>query len=192
VRAIAEAEIALAEEHGFRERLAESRAFIRLATIELVPTEQEVAELEAAAAAITYGYFRIVKSAALAQLYLRVGRPDRAHVMLDSELARVERSGERFQEAELYRLKAKAILIRDTSAVAETETCFRKAIEIAKDQSAKWWELRATVDLARLLRDTNRRDEARGMLSEIYDWFTEGFDTADLRDAKTLLDELNQ
>ena len=80
--------------------------------------------------------------------------------------------------------------MRDSSAAGEAETCFRKAIEIAKSQSAKWWELRATVSLARLLRDAGRRDEARAMLAEVYNWFTEGFDTTDLKDAKTLLDEL--
>jgi predicted ATPase len=62
---------------------------------------------------------------------------------------------------------------------------------VARAQEAKWWELRASVSLARLLRDTNRRDEARTMLGEIYNWFSEGFDTADLKDAKALLDELS-
>jgi predicted ATPase len=66
----------------------------------------------------------------------------------------------------------------------------RHAIELARNQGAKLWEIRATTSLARLLRDTNRRDEARSMLAEIYNWFTEGFDTADLKDARALLDEL--
>jgi predicted ATPase len=73
----------------------------------------------------------------------------------------------------------------------QAEQSFRTAIEIARRQKAKSWELRATTSLARLLRDTNRRDEARAMLSEIYNWFTEGFDTADLKDAKALLDDLS-
>jgi predicted ATPase len=63
---------------------------------------------------------------------------------------------------------------------------------MARSRSAKSWELRATTSLARLLRDTGRRDEARAMLAEIYNWFTEGFDTADLKDAKALLDELGE
>jgi predicted ATPase len=63
-------------------------------------------------------------------------------------------------------------------------------LEVARLQEAKWWELRATMSLARLLTEQGRRDEARAMLSEIYNWFTEGFDTADLKDAKALLDEL--
>jgi len=80
--------------------------------------------------------------------------------------------------------------MRDSSATAEVEACLRKAIEIASGQS-KWWELRATTSLARLLRDRDSCDEARLMLAEIYNWFTEGFDTADLKDAKALLDELS-
>jgi predicted ATPase len=73
---------------------------------------------------------------------------------------------------------------------AVMRACFRTAIEVVRRQKAKSWELRATTSLARLLRDTNRREEAHAMLSEIYGWFTEGFDTADLKDAKALLDEL--
>ena len=68
---------------------------------------------------------------------------------------------------------------------------FREAIRSRSTMGAKAWELRATMSLARLLRDTGRRDEARTMLADIYNWFTEGFDTADLKDAKALLDELS-
>ena len=74
----------------------------------------------------------------------------------------------------------------------ESERCFRAAMEIARKQDAKLWELRATTSLARLFADHGKRDEARGMLSDIYNWFTEGFDTADLKDAKALLDELGR
>jgi predicted ATPase len=72
----------------------------------------------------------------------------------------------------------------------EAAHCFEDAIELARQQSAKSWELRATNSFARLLAKQGRRNEARTMLAEIYNWFTEGFDTADLKDAKTLLDEL--
>jgi len=81
--------------------------------------------------------------------------------------------------------------MRDSSMIAQAEECFRKGIGMARSRSAKSWELRATTSLARLLRDTGRRDEARAMLEEIYGWFTEGFDTADLKDAKALLEELS-
>ena len=83
------------------------------------------------------------------------------------------------------------MLAQNPSDVAEAEQCFRTAIEIAQRQSARSEELRATTSLARLLAGQDRRDEARTMLADIYDWFTEGFDTADLRDAKALLDELS-
>jgi len=75
--------------------------------------------------------------------------------------------------------------------VDEAERAFRTAIEIADQQAARSWELRATASLARLLAKQDRRDEARTMLAEIYNWFTEGFDTADLKDARALLEELN-
>ena len=75
------------------------------------------------------------------------------------------------------------------NALADAD--FREAISLAQKMGAKAWELHATTSLARLLRDNNRRDEARAMLAEIYGWFSEGSDTADLKDAKALLDELN-
>ena len=94
-------------------------------------------------------------------------------------------------EAEVHRLKGELLLAQDTSNVSHAEQTFRIAIEIARKQSAKSWELRATTSLARLLDQQGKRDEARAMLAEIYNWFTEGFDTADLKDAKALLDELS-
>jgi predicted ATPase len=107
----------------------------------------------------------------------------------------VEKTGERRDEAEVHRLRGVLTLRRKTSrlkidSALEAEQYFRKSIEVARHQGAKSWELRAATSLARLLRDTNRRDEARARLAEIYNWFTEGFDTADLKDAGTLLEEL--
>jgi predicted ATPase len=75
--------------------------------------------------------------------------------------------------------------------MAEARTCFDRAIELAREQTAKSWELLATTSLARLLQKQGRRSEVREMLAEIYNWFTEGFDTADLKNAKALLDELS-
>ena len=83
------------------------------------------------------------------------------------------------------------MLAQNPSNAADVELCFRTAIEIARGQSARSEELRATTSLARLLATQGRRDEARAMLAEIYGWFTEGFDTADLKDAKALLDQLS-
>jgi hypothetical protein len=75
--------------------------------------------------------------------------------------------------------------------IAEAESCFERAIEIARKQKAKSFELRATVSLTRLMASQGHRDEARTLLADIYNWFTEGFDTADLQDARSLLDELS-
>jgi predicted ATPase len=91
----------------------------------------------------------------------------------------------------MHRLKGELLLRQDHSKAAEAQSCFQRAVEIARNQNAKSWELRASTSLARLLAKQGRRDEARTMLAEIYGWFTEGFDTADLIDAKALLDELN-
>jgi predicted ATPase len=82
-------------------------------------------------------------------------------------------------------------LRQDESSALEAQRCFQRAIAIARKQSAKSWELRATTSLARLLAKQGHRDDAGAVLAEIYNWFTEGFDTADLKDAKALLDELN-
>jgi predicted ATPase len=89
----------------------------------------------------------------------------------------------------MYLLKGR--VFESKSNWAEAENSFRTSIEIARRQSAKSLELRATTSLARLLAKQGRRDEARAMLAEIYGWFTEGFDTADLKDAKALLEELS-
>jgi tetratricopeptide (TPR) repeat protein len=189
MRVLAEACIALAEEHGFNERLAEGRWFREWALSELGPTEQGVTELAASVAGIS-GFPRLIMSSALAELYMHVGRADQALVSLDEEIARIEQFGAHLQEPELYGLKGEAMLMRDCSGTTEAEACFRKAVEVARAQSARWWELRATISLARLLAKQGKRDEARAMLAEIYNWFTEGFDTADLKDAKALLEQL--
>jgi adenylate cyclase len=92
----------------------------------------------------------------------------------------------------MHRLKGDLLLRRDDSnGVLESQRCFERAIEIARGHGGKSLELRATMSLARLLARQGRGDEARTMLGEIYGWFTEGFDTADLKDAKALLDELS-
>jgi len=106
-------------------------------------------------------------------------------------LERVSKTGERIWEAELYRIKGELLLIENAENQDLAEQCFRDAIEIAHRQKARSWELRATTSLARLLASQGHRDEARTMLAAIYNWFTDGFDTADLIDAKTLLDQLS-
>jgi predicted ATPase len=128
---------------------------------------------------------------ALADAYLAGGRYAEGIAAVDEGMAEVERTGLRSHEAELCRLKGELLLKEDESNHAKAQACFERAIEIARRQSAKSWELRATISLARLLVPLGRRDEARTMLAEIYDWFTEGFDTCDLQEAKQLLNELD-
>jgi len=110
--------------------------------------------------------------------------------LMEAQTAADERE-ERQSEAEVHRLKGELLLMHCNSNEMEAQRCFERAIEVARRQRAKSWELRATTSLARLLAKQGRRDEARAMLAHIYKWFTEGFDTADLIDAKTLLDELS-
>jgi len=122
----------------------------------------------------------------------RLGRRHEGLSTITEGIAPIAETGERMAEAELHRVKGDLLIMRHPADHAEAERCFEAAIEIARRQKAKFWELRATTSLARLLKSQGKAEEAREMLAEIYNWFTEGFDTADLKDAKTLLDELNR
>jgi len=107
----------------------------------------------------------------------------------------VDKTGERYYEAELYRLKGQLTLQSKvpgpkSKVEKEAEECFLKAIEIARQQQAKSLELRAVMSLSRLWQQQGKKKQARQMLAEIYGWFTEGFDTKDLQEAKALLEEL--
>lgn len=125
-----------------------------------------------------------------AEIRWQLGQLDGALADLDYELNHCEQQNERFPIAELHRLRGEILLTQSADNRGEAERCYRKAVEIAQQQAAKSWELRAACSLARLLSDTNRRDEARSLLAAVYDWFTEGFRTQDLIDARSLLDEL--
>ena len=116
------------------------------------------------------------------------GQVAEAVAQLDEALQIVERTGEGWFAAELNRHKGELLLRQGHSETAEE--LYRKALSIAEQQEAKLWELRAAVSFARLRRDQGRRAEARNLLASVYGWFTEGFATPDLKDAKALLDEL--
>jgi len=109
--------------------------------------------------------------------------------VLAEALAQVGETDERYYEAEILRLKGVLLLMQGHEA--EAEASFHRAIEVARRQQAKSWELRATVSLCRLWQQQGRMDKARQMLAEIYGWFTEGFDTLDLKEARALLEELS-
>jgi tetratricopeptide (TPR) repeat protein len=126
----------------------------------------------------------------LAESFGKNAQPEEGLAALAEALREAERSGQRIYLAGLYGIQGELILLRNPSDEGEAERSFRIAIDIARRQSARFYELRATVSLGRLLKRQGKADEARGMLADIYNWFTEGFDTADLKDAKALLDEL--
>jgi class 3 adenylate cyclase/predicted ATPase len=140
-------------------------------------------------ASTRYALFRPMFGSMLAEACASVGQIDEALSAVDKVLP-IAQTEDRYYEAELNRLRGELLLMQDASNAAQAEQSFRTAIDISRKQSAKSWELRATTSLARLLDRQGKRDEARTMLADIYNWFTEGFDTADLKDAKGLLDEL--
>jgi predicted ATPase len=127
--------------------------------------------------------------ALLAEAHGRAGQVEEGLSVLTEALAAVNKTGERVYEAELYRLKGE-LLQKQATAMGAVEECFRQAVSVARQQSAKSLELRAVMSLSRLLKAQGQTTEARQMLTEIYAWFTEGFDTADLQEAKALLEAL--
>jgi predicted ATPase len=110
---------------------------------------------------------------------------------IDEALALASRTGERWTDAFLHCIRGKILLKRDPANTAAAEEAFHAAIAVAQQQKARIFELRAAMSMARLWRDQGKRDEARELIAPVYGWFTEGFDTLDLKEAKALLDELN-
>jgi predicted ATPase len=127
----------------------------------------------------------------MAERYGEVGRLKEGLDLLTEALTMMDTMEIRFYAAELYRLKGQLLLQQSSDNETEAESCFLKAISIAQNQSAKSWELRASTSLARLWQSQGKREEARELLEPVYGWFTEGFGTADLIDAKVLLGELS-
>src|SRR5918995_3753889 len=145
-----------------------------------------LADYRATGAALFSPYFLVL----LADAH---GRADQATIglsLLADALEGVERTGVRWVEAELHRLRGELSLALPEPDQSEAEACFRQALAVAHEQQAKLWELRAATSLARLWRDQRRRNEAHDLLAPIYGWVTEGFDTVDLNEAKALLDAL--
>jgi predicted ATPase len=125
---------------------------------------------------------------ALAELHGVAAQPLEGLIRLDEALKAVETTNERWVEAEVYRIRGKLLVFLNEQPAAETS--YHQALTVTRHQSAKLWELRAATSLARLWRDQGKRSEARVLLAPIYGWFTEGFDTPVLQDAKAVLDQL--
>jgi predicted ATPase len=127
----------------------------------------------------------------LAEAYGKVGQPEEGLSLLEEALAVVENTGERYWEAELHRSKGELLLTQKGQKIGEAEECFQKALDTARGQQGKSLELRAAMSLSRLWQQQGKQEEAHQLLAEIYSWFTEGFDTLDLKEAKVLLEELS-
>jgi len=190
----AETAIIRSEEVGFPFTLLNARVVKGWALSELGRADEGVGVIREQITALfgaRAGILLTINLSALAEASAKAGRIEEGLNAVASALDLIRGGGESVWEAEIHRVRGELLLKQEHSNRAEAQESVEHAIEIARQQGAKLLELRATVSLARLLRDTNRRDQARAMLAEIYDWFTEGFETADLRDAKALLDELS-
>jgi predicted ATPase len=127
----------------------------------------------------------------LACVYAELGQFDDAWRCIGEAMTAVETTKERWFEAEVHRTAGEVVLVPRKSDAAKAQAYFERALAVARKQQAKSWELRAAMSMARLWRDQGKRDEARDLLAPVYGWFTEGFDTLDLKEAKALLDELH-
>jgi hypothetical protein len=195
---LADATFHLAKEHGFQLSSTLAIGLLGAALIADGQAAEGITCLGECLDAARAGGVRVMLAHYLGDMaagYGILGRIDDGFAAIAEAMASVESTGVRFIEAELHWLKGELTLKRpeagsDPTVKEEAESYFRQAIEVARRRSAKSWELRATTSLARLLAEQGHHDEALTMLGEIYNWFTEGFDTADLKDAKALIDEL--
>jgi predicted ATPase len=126
----------------------------------------------------------------LARAYGELGQFDQAWSHIGEAITAVETTKETWYEAEVHRIAGEIALMSPEPDAAKAEACFERALAVAREQQARSFELRAAMSIARLWREQGKRDEAREILAPVYGWFTEGFDTLDLKQAKALLDEL--
>ncbi len=189
----AEASIHLAMEQGFPLYTARGAVSRGWALVQQGQTKEGIEQINqglrahrATGAELQRPYFL----ALLAEAHGTIGQPETGLTMLTEALALVDTTGERWYEPELHRLKGELLLQQHADNQAEAEACFHHALAIARNQQAKSLELRAATSLTRLWQQQGKIQEAHDLLAPIYTWFTEGFDTADLQEAKALIDEL--
>ncbi len=202
----------LSTEQGFPFWLAQGTVVRGGALVEQGQVEEGIAQMQQGLAAFRIMGAELVRIALLprlAEVYGKAGQVEEGLSVVAEALAAVDKTGERFSEAELYRLYGELSLRMGEREMGRTgeekevvqspshpvtssspEECFLKAIEIARKQQAKSLELRAAMSLARLWQQQEKKAEAHKLLFEVYNWFTEGFDTRDLQEAKMLLDSL--
>jgi adenylate cyclase len=190
--------MAISADQGFALSLAMAMVFRGWALAELGQAEEGVAQIrqglagvQATGAGISWSYFL----ALCAEAHGCAGRPEEGLVTLGEAMEDVQRKEERWWEAEIHRLRGEMLLqsgMRGPGSPEqnhpEAEECFRRALDIARGQGARSLELRAATSLARLYQGQDRFEESKPILAEVFDWFTEGSDTADLREAKRVLE----
>ena len=190
-----EAVIQLSAEHGLAQLLLWAKPWHGWTQVKLGRRAEGIAEIREGLAALQAMGTEVTRpqcNALLAESVAEDGRVEEGLAIIAEGLAMVERTGAGYYEAELYRLNGELQLMRrDGTRQAEAEASFQRAIELARQRQAKSFELRAVTSLCRLWQRQSRDGEARRCLAETYGRFTEGFDTADLRDAKELLDQLS-
>ena len=126
----------------------------------------------------------------LARAYAELDQFDDAWRCIGEAMTAVETTKERWCEAEIHRIAGEIALMSPEPDAAKAEAYFERALAVAREQQAKSWELRAAMSMARLWRDQGKRQQAHDLLAPVYGWFTEGFDTLDLKEAKALLEQL--
>jgi predicted ATPase len=195
IQARAEAIMTLATEQGFPGWMVRGRAIQVWVLAARGHGEEGMAQIRQALAAYQTGgtlAMRLHSLVLLAEACAEVGQITEGLEALAEALAMLAKSGVRWCEAELYRLRGELLLQRSMVPQGEAEACFQQALDIARHQQAKSLELRAAMSLARLWQRQGKQTEACELLTSVYGWFTEGFDTADLQEAKALLEELSQ
>jgi predicted ATPase len=193
VAALIEELIALTRQHGFRYVLAQGTIYGGATLVAqgqhaagLGQIRQGLADYQTTGAEVLRPYYLTLLAAA----YGETGQVAEGLGVLTEALGVMDHTGERWWEAEIHRLTGE-LLLQDSTRhkVLEAETSFRRALDVARQQSAKSLELRAAMSLSRLWQRQDKRDAAHELLAEVYGWFTEGFDTADLHEAQALLAE---
>ena len=189
----AEAVLRLAQEQGFSHWIAYGSCYRGWALAQQGQVKEGIEQITQGLRAYRATGAEIARSsfmALLANAYGTMGEPEAGLAVLGEALTLAETTGERWYEPELYRLKGELLLQQSSSNQTEAGSCFHQALTTAHNQQAKSWELRAVTSLARLWQQQGKHQEAYDLLAPVYNWFTEGFDTADLKDAKALLDTL--
>ena len=188
-----EAALAIGMEHGFPRFVVQGTLLGGRLLVEQGQVEEGIVQMRRTVAghlARGLGRDQPYFLALMAEACGRGGEIAEGLSILTEELGRASKSGERFYEAELYRINGELLLKQSVADEQQAEACFQNALKVARGQSAKSLELRAAMSLSRLWQRQGKKTEARRLLAEIYGWFTEGFDTADLKAAKALLEDL--